>query len=326
MKKEQELRLARETQSNGYSGYDPAFGSNASQRPFPVSKRGGINQNGSGRSYHPYQRPPLPHVHKFKNRSVVFSKSHSSTVPSKEKGAAIPTPGSTSATHLQQGSQQKTETKTLCPALTSTGILDAKPRSTFLFPSYVSNVCVGVCSRHGCRHLHDPNKQALCKRWLYKGDCSKGDFCALSHEPSSHNMPTCLHFQDGHCNNDDCRFAHIRVNPAASVCEDFGRMGYCEKGEQCVNFHAYECPDFSNKGTCRFGDKCQLRHIHRASRMRKASRRSSEEPSSSSDAPEEDAVDIPEAEDWGLNSRSSGTHTPHQFTQQMDFVPLDADE
>ncbi|KAF2132583.1 hypothetical protein P153DRAFT_284284 [Dothidotthia symphoricarpi CBS 119687] len=305
MKKEQELRLAGETQSNTYSGHGPAFGFNASQRPVVVSKRGGANYSGGGHSYHPYQRAPPPHVaQKFKNRSVTFNKPDPSAVPSKEGEPSRLVPGAVANTHLQQSSQQQTETKTLCPALTSTG----------------------VCSRHGCRHLHDPNKQALCKRWLYKGSCPKGNFCALSHEPSPHNMPTCLHFQDGHCNNDDCRFAHIRINPAASVCEAFGRLGYCEKGDQCANFHAYECPDFSNKGVCRFGDKCQLRHVHRAARMRKTSRRSSEGPSSPSDDAEKDVVDIPETEEWFLNSKNSASHTPHQFTQQMDFVPLDADE
>lgn len=181
-------------------------------------------------------------------------------------------------------------------------------------------IVLGICTRHGCPLLHDPNRQALCKRWLFKNDCNRGDRCSLSHEPTPHNVPTCLHFQEGRCTNDDCRFAHIRVNPAAQICDAFGRLGYCEKGAECADLHAYECPDFANKGECIRGDKCQHRHVHRASRMRKPAGNSS--PEDQSRAPSTEAERIPS----GVQEITSGAfHTPQMFTQQVDYVPFDAE-
>jgi hypothetical protein len=184
-----------------------------------------------------------------------------------------------------------------------------------------SNFCLGVCTRHGCPLVHDPNKQALCKRWLFKNDCNRGDRCSLSHEPTPHNVPTCLHFQEGRCTNEECRFAHIRVNPAAQICDAFGRLGYCEKGATCADLHAYECPDFANKGECIRGDKCQHRHVHRASRMRKPAGNSSPEERSRAASTEVESANvkmqeiIPEA-----------LEAPQMFTQQVDYVPFDVED
>lgn len=190
---------------------------------------------------------------------------------------------------------------------------------------YTSNTRAGLCSRHGCRYLHDPHKQALCKRWLYKDECPKGEFCPLSHKTSPHNSPTCLHFQDGRCKHDNCRFAHVRINPAAPNCEAFGRLGYCEKGNSCSELHAHECPSFSNTGVCPSGDKCRLGHVHRASRMRKVTQSSSADRSPSG-TPEEDMKIAEDTQEWVIQPKSGSVHTPHQFTQQADFVPLDADD
>jgi hypothetical protein len=175
--------------------------------------------------------------------------------------------------------------------------------------------------------VHDPNKQALCKRWLFKDDCTKGDFCPLSHKPLPNNAPTCLHFQEGRCNNENCRFAHIHLNPAATNCRAFGRLGYCEKGAECAELHSYECPDFANKGECFFGDKCQLRHVHRASRMRQATSRScSKDRASLSDKALRVESDAGEMQDWSgvINDKIGGK--PQQFTEQVDYVPLDGDD
>ncbi|KAH7399539.1 hypothetical protein BKA66DRAFT_452038 [Pyrenochaeta sp. MPI-SDFR-AT-0127] len=300
MKKEKEERLAQETSRyNGYPGHVHSGGP-----PLSGSKRGGYTYGGSGYgSYHPYHRPQ-PHVaQKFKNRSVVFGKPDSTTESPDSNEAVTTPPKAGNGTLQRSSSQQQIAPRTLCPALTSTG----------------------VCSRHGCRYLHDPTKQALCKRWLYKNDCPKGDFCPLSHKASPQNAPTCLHFQDGRCNNDDCRFAHVRLNPAAPNCDTFGRLGYCEKGNECTELHAHECPSFSNTGACSFGDKCRLGHVHRASRMRKTARSSSVD-RSSSDTPEEDLDIAKDSQEGTFQSKSTSSHKPHQFTQQADFVPLDADD
>jgi hypothetical protein len=189
-------------------------------------------------------------------------------------------------------------------------------------PSHTAKICAGLCSRHGCQHKHDTDKQAICKRWLYKGECPKGDSCPLSHEPSPHNSPTCQHFQDSRCNNDTCRWSHVRINPAAPTCEAFGIMGYCEKGADCSDLHARECPTFSNTGHCRYGDKCRLGHVHRASRMRKAARLSSDGPSSEASTPKEAFDDSTDSEAW----TGGAAHDPHQFSQQVDFVSLNAED
>ncbi|KAF1832930.1 hypothetical protein BDW02DRAFT_501850, partial [Decorospora gaudefroyi] len=260
---------------------------------------GGYGYRGRYSSYHPYQRPASSR--QFKNRSVTFGgTNHATQDPEGDENKS----GNTSAST----GRQQTEPKTLCPALTSTG----------------------VCSRPGCYHLHDPNKQALCKHWLYK-TCTKGELCSLSHEPSPHNAPTCLHFQDGRCTNDDCRFAHVRINPSAVNCEAFGRLGYCEKGDTCSELHAHECPTFANTGVCRFGDKCRLGHVLRAARMRKAARLSSSAPSplsNTTDSPDTPEVDMDTAEDTQecVIPKSEPDEKPHLFTQQADFVPFDTVE
>jgi hypothetical protein len=189
-------------------------------------------------------------------------------------------------------------------------------------PLRMANYCAGICSRHGCQDVHDTDKQALCKRWLYKGECPKGDSCPLSHEPSPHNSPTCQHFQDSRCNNDKCRWSHVRINPAAPTCEAFGTMGYCEKGDGCSDLHARECPTFSNTGHCRYGDKCRLGHVHRASRMRKTARLSSDGLSSEGNTPKEVFDDSTDSETW----TGGAAHDPHQFSQQVDFVSLNAED
>ncbi|KAF1840496.1 uncharacterized protein K460DRAFT_209482 [Cucurbitaria berberidis CBS 394.84] len=313
MKKEKEDRLAYEAyQSDGYSNYGHSGGASEtgysnSYRPVTGPKRGGYAHGGNGYNlYHPYQRSQPPHIaQKFKNRSVTFTKSDVVIESSGANEAGTLSPKAANNTIASQSSQQQIEPKTLCPAFTSTG----------------------VCSRHGCRHLHDPNQQALCKRWLYKDECLKGEFCPLSHKTSPHNSPTCLHFQEGRCKNDNCRFAHVRINPAANNCEAFGRLGYCVNGNACPNLHAHECPFFSNTGVCPFFDKCRLGHVHRASRMRKANRSSSADRASLSGTPEEEDLDTAEdTQEWTIQPKTGSIHNPHQFTQQADFVPLDADD
>lgn len=181
---------------------------------------------------------------------------------------------------------------------------------------------IGFCSRHGCRRLHDPEKQAVCRRWLFKGDCPKGAACPLSHEASAHNAPTCQHFQEGRCTKEHCSFSHVKVNPAALNCESFGVLGYCEKGTACPELHVHECPHFSNNGTCLYGDSCRLGHVYRASRMRKTNRSTPEGLSSREDSPKEQSVEPADTETLIRGAADQ----PHQFSQQVDFVSLDTDD
>jgi hypothetical protein len=119
-----------------------------------------------------------------------------------------------------------------------------------------------------CRYVHDPHKVAICKDFLQHGDCPNGDHCDLSHDPIPERTPTCLHFARDSCTKPDCRYAHVKVSPAAPVCRDFGFYGYCQRGAGCADRHAFECPDFSNTGVCK-NKGCKLPHRERASVLRR---------------------------------------------------------
>lgn len=331
MKKEQQDRLARA--ANGYTAHGgstpPTYHGQASAyaprgrgaynnyRGGP--QRGGYTYGGRGAApYHPYQRPPPSHgPTKFKNRTVVFNKPDVSAEASGTESISAPGSAPLSNAHSRHNSPPS-EPKQLCATFTSTGTPNDL-NAPSLQRRNLSDFCLGICTRHGCPLVHDPDKQALCKRWLFKNDCSRGDRCSLSHTPTAHNVPTCLHFQEGRCTNDDCRFAHIRVNPAAQICDAFGRLGYCEKGAECADLHAYECPDFANKGECIRGDKCQHRHVHRASRMRKPAGNSSPEEQSRAASTE---AESPEVQEMTLETFDA----PQMFTRQVDYVPLDVEE
>ncbi|KAF1912298.1 hypothetical protein BDU57DRAFT_522498 [Ampelomyces quisqualis] len=316
MKKEKQERLARE--SHHQDGY-PSYASGPPTSPFRPGTGAGYTRNyngyegaatgyrrggythsrGAHSAYHPYQRRPSAlATQKFRNKSVVFNKGAlTGEIPD---GTPASVSSTTASALPEQGVTQHNEPQTLCPAFTMTG----------------------VCSRHGCRHLHDPDKLAICKRWLFKGICPKGDSCPLSHDSSAHNAPTCQHFQEGRCNNDNCRFSHVRVNPAALNCEAFGLLGYCEKGTECSELHAHECPQFSNTGVCPFGDKCRLGHVYRAARMRKAARVSPEGQPSHEGSPRDVPDNTADSETW-IGGAARDTH---HFTQQVDFVSLNTDD
>ncbi|KAF2831067.1 hypothetical protein CC86DRAFT_442921 [Ophiobolus disseminans] len=302
--------------NNNYQEHDP--------RP----QRGGFSRGRGGHSgYHPYARPA--NCAPYRNRSVAFNNSDTPDNDTSDSNeAATPTEN---CARPEERHQQQAESELLCPAFTSTG----KQRDGLIripSPLLVANAGAGICSRYGCRRVHDPDKQAICRSWLYKGNCRKGDACGLSHTPTAHNAPTCQHFQEGRCTKDECRFSHVGVNPAALNCEAFGTMGYCEKGAECFELHAHECPHFSNTGSCFYGDNCRWGHVRRAARLRHAIRRSPEGPSSPPDTTEENLEDtVPveaetetEIEIWiGPTTTDPSCHS-HHFTQQADFVSLDA--
>ncbi|KAK0751689.1 hypothetical protein B0T18DRAFT_457656 [Schizothecium vesticola] len=120
-----------------------------------------------------------------------------------------------------------------------------------------------------CRYTHDPTKVAVCKDFLLQGECPDGDACDLSHDLTPERTPACLHFAKDSCTKFDCRYAHVKVSPGAPVCRSFGIYGYCDKGADCSDRHAFECPDFSNNGVCKTKG-CKLPHRERASALRKA--------------------------------------------------------
>ncbi|XP_072458936.1 zinc finger CCCH domain-containing protein 3 isoform X2 [Notamacropus eugenii] len=118
----------------------------------------------------------------------------------------------------------------------------------------------GKCNRgQHCPYIHDPEKVAVCTRFL-RGTCKKTDgTCPFSHHVSKEKMPVCSYFLKGICNNSDCPYSHVYVSKKAEVCVDFLK-GYCPMGEKCKKKHMLLCPDFSRKGSCPRGLQCQLLH------------------------------------------------------------------
>ncbi|OJD30892.1 ccch zinc finger protein [Diplodia corticola] len=188
----------------------------------------------------------------------------------------------------------------------------------------------GTCAKGPlCRYLHDPHKVAICKDYLLRGNCALGDGCDLSHDPSPNRVPACVHFMRGNCTNDACHYAHIRVNPSASVCRAFGTVGYCEKGSDCAERHVFECPDYANHAVCR-NPKCRLPHVDRAGQIRKAAAAqtaSADAEMGSPDLSSDDEYDEIDSDDVDSDDEIEEDVVMHgsddngqELSQQQDFV------
>ncbi|CDQ76377.1 unnamed protein product [Oncorhynchus mykiss] len=124
----------------------------------------------------------------------------------------------------------------------------------------------GKCNRgNTCPYIHDPDKVAVCTRFL-RGTCKQtGGTCPFSHKVAKEKMPVCSYFLKGICNNSSCPYSHVYVSRKAALCQDFIR-GYCPQGEKCKKKHTLVCPDFSSSGSCPRGAQCKLQHRQRAKR------------------------------------------------------------
>ncbi|KAM3875799.1 uncharacterized protein zc3h3 [Diretmus argenteus] len=122
----------------------------------------------------------------------------------------------------------------------------------------------GKCNRgNSCPYIHDPDKVAVCTRFL-RGTCKQADgTCPFSHKVAKEKMPVCSYFLKGICNNSSCPYSHVYVSRKADVCQDFIK-GYCPEGEKCKKKHTLVCPDFSRTGSCPRGARCKLQHRQRA--------------------------------------------------------------
>lgn len=170
----------------------------------------------------------------------------------------------------------------------------------------------------------------MCRDFLVTGKCAAGDECDLSHDPTPERVPACLHFIRGNCTKPDCRYAHVRTNPAAPVCRAFATLGFCTKGALCPERHVHECPDYANKGICH-RENCRLPHIDRAGQLRKVAARatgqSGEDGSSDVSSDEEhdnmDSDDFDSDEDdmeGGYEKMMPLGATKHGLSEQMDYV------
>ncbi|XP_029110900.1 zinc finger CCCH domain-containing protein 3 isoform X1 [Scleropages formosus] len=125
----------------------------------------------------------------------------------------------------------------------------------------------GRCNRgQNCPYIHDPDKVAVCTRFL-RGTCKQTDgTCPFSHKVSKEKMPVCSYFLRGVCSNSSCPYSHVYVSRKAAICEDFVR-GYCPQGEKCKKKHTLLCPDFSSAAGCPRGSRCHLQHRSRTKRV-----------------------------------------------------------
>jgi len=177
-----------------------------------------------------------------------------------------------------------------------------------------------------CRFAHDPNKVAVCKTFVKRGDCSRGDSCDLSHDITYHRVPACTYFLRGNCIDDACRYPHVHVSPAASVCRPFATLGYCAKGADCDKSHVIECPDYANHGFCAKHEsgKCLLPHIDHASVLRKAAGRQAKMSASASQDGSDlssNAEEPDDAEDVDSDMEMlEPDWNSHELSQQQDFV------
>ncbi|CAM9215422.1 unnamed protein product [Scytosiphon promiscuus] len=100
----------------------------------------------------------------------------------------------------------------------------------------------GKCSKSDeeCRFVHDKAKVAVCRAFLRKGGCDKGDECLLTHAVQAEKMPICIYFEKGMCFTPNCPYLHVKVSQNAAVCPSFLK-GYCPDGTTCRLKH--ELPD-----------------------------------------------------------------------------------
>ncbi|XP_031202282.1 zinc finger CCCH domain-containing protein 3 isoform X2 [Mastomys coucha] len=157
----------------------------------------------------------------------------------------------------------------------------------------------GRCNRgECCPYIHDPEKVAVCTRFV-RGTCKKTDgSCPFSHHVSKEKMPVCSYFLKGICSNSNCPYSHVYVSRKAEVCSDFLK-GYCPLGAKCKKKHTLLCPDFARRGICPRGSQCQLLHRNQKRHGRRTA-----------------APPIPGSSDGTPRSKASAGHVLRKPTSQ----------
>lgn len=178
----------------------------------------------------------------------------------------------------------------------------------------------GKCNKKGdCPYIHDPEKVAVCTRFL-RGTCKVKD-CPFSHKVSKDKMPVCSYFLKGVCNRDSCPYLHVNVNKDAEICGEFLK-GYCPRAEKCTKKHILKCPEFAKTGVCSKGENCKLQH-------RKAYKRSNPLPEESileqSKRPKLSIKDTEAAIDSGLSAGSCSKTENSTETSEQEITTPDCD-
>ncbi|XP_066235718.1 zinc finger CCCH domain-containing protein 3 [Saccopteryx leptura] len=197
----------------------------------------------------------------------------------------------------------------------------------------------GRCNRgEHCPYIHDPEKVAVCTRFV-RGTCKKTDgTCPFSHQVSKEKMPVCSYFLKGICSNSNCPYSHVYVSRKAEVCADFLK-GYCPLGAKCKKKHTLLCPDFSRRGSCPRGTQCQLLHRSQKRPGRRAAAPPAPEPGSvpprsraatghgprkpsAAQRPTRQAPSLPTSVAAGLDSSPSSPLSPPGVSAAASACPL----
>ncbi|KAF9106712.1 hypothetical protein BGX29_008727 [Mortierella sp. GBA35] len=189
----------------------------------------------------------------------------------------------------------------------------------------------GTCQREfGCPFVHSRSHLAICKKFL-RGVCPNTEAtCKLSHTPSPHTVPACVHFQRAACNKDDCVYPHVRTNPQAPICRPFATEGWCEAGINCKDRHVWVCPDFATPAGCK--KKCGLPHLpNGGTRAKKTSSDGNDTPASGSGngnkwrRQDQQAAGSRYMDSQDAASLEEGVGAGRSKTRQYDenFIPLD---
>lgn len=231
----------------------------------------------------------------------------------------------------------------MCSTFQSTGTSQSHPSyparipwfkhrmGRFVPPRRTTNTSTGNCPfGRNCMFKHDLNKVAICKEYLFKGSCSNGQGCDLSHDPTPNRTPACIYFSRGNCTNPDCRYTHVKIDADAPVCRDLATVGWCERGATCTERHVFECPDYANTGSCPI-PKCHLPHVDHAGQLRKRAGVANAPSPTNSDkndtGNDNDAVVDSDLEDFSpkLAHATPGGQQDASFSQQEDYIRFDMD-
>ncbi|KAM4688422.1 zinc finger CCCH domain-containing protein 3 [Discoglossus pictus] len=184
----------------------------------------------------------------------------------------------------------------------------------------------GKCNRdQSCPYIHDPEKVAVCTRFL-RGTCKKTDgTCPFSHKVSKEKMPVCSYFLKGICHNNDCPYSHVYVSRKAEICQDFLK-GYCPMGEKCKKKHTLLCPDYARNGTCPKGSKCKLQHRQKKRRLDNPTTPEHAQPGLKQRRPIGESLGLSEGLSPGSDVLSASTNEPpgSSTSQKLpSFISLD---
>lgn len=174
----------------------------------------------------------------------------------------------------------------------------------------------GRCNKgDSCAYIHDPEKVAVCTRFL-RGTCKVSD-CPFSHKVAPEKMPVCSFFLKGRCTNNPCPYRHVKVSSKAEVCQDFAVRGHCADGLKCKKQHILICPEHAANKKCPRGNKCYLSHRARATK------RKCEE-----DLPSRAAVPLKVSkQSWSCAGPSKNMESEQESqgtTKAPQFIPLES--